>query len=247
MSEIGSITNNPILGYRLDPYEPGLLRQSRASQSTSQVVAHEYRNLTRLSRQAVLEGRVIISKTITFRPVIAGSYMGTAAGKTTVVSVEKYTPQTNALSQKPEQNDKNSPVSLHEDFNKEASIYPQSQLAQESLEDLNQEEWDIRTEIRQMNSEIDEFEREKAHSHDKHPIIEPGKSSGQLKQKLDEKKEELRKVYLSKIMKSQEKLLGSLSEGMLDANKTAFNIVDAIYKGQDKSDDFSGLNIDLTV
>jgi hypothetical protein len=53
MSNVEPILNNPILGYRLDPYEPGLIHCAKASQSTIQVVSHEHRNLTRLSLQAI--------------------------------------------------------------------------------------------------------------------------------------------------------------------------------------------------
>jgi hypothetical protein len=136
---------------------------------------------------------------------------------------------------------------LNKDFDKDPSIYPQSELKQETLKELNQEELDLRVEIRRITSKLDESGKVKAKSGDKGIDIEIEKDAGQIKRELEEKKEELRKVHFEKLMKSQAELLGSLNEGLLNANKAPLNIIDAIYNGQGQEDDSLGQNIDLAI
>lgn len=247
MSDLRPIINDPTLGYRLDPYEPGLLRQSKASRSTSQVVAHEHRNMTRLTRKAIQEGRVIINKQITYRPVIAGSYMGTAAGKTTVVSLEKQTPLSDAAFEPSEDNKKWSSTPLNENTDEGTAIDPQSEQEQKTPEELNQEELDLKGEIRKLTNELDESNKEDPKSSVENPINRSENRLGQLKRELEEKKEELRKIRFQKMEKAQEELLGSLNEGLLRANESPMNIIDTLYNGKGNEDSYPGGQIDLTV
>jgi hypothetical protein len=90
--KLDPVLSNPYLGYRLDPYEPGLISQAKASESALYVTARERRNLTRLVAQATQEGRTVVWAGISYQPTVAGSYMGVAAGQTTVISIEKPIP-----------------------------------------------------------------------------------------------------------------------------------------------------------
>lgn len=80
-----SITN-PVLGFRLDPGEPGLLRSARASEATLQVTAQELHNLHRLESEALMRGEVILSSGISFGRAFAGKFLTTTDGLTRVVS-----------------------------------------------------------------------------------------------------------------------------------------------------------------
>lgn len=232
MSNVQPIMNNPVLGYRLDPYEPGLIRQAKASQSTAQVVSHEHRNLTRLTRQAVQEGRVIVSKQITYRPTIAGSYMGTAAGKTTVVSIEKAKTENENLTEMPENDDKTKesyPSDAIDTGDAGFSTGMQAELVQASVEALNQEEQDLRTEIRRINAEIEQSEKEKDHSSAGVAPFKEEKNSGQLRIELEKKRQELRDVTLSKISKSQAELMAAVNEGLQNSNQVVMGMLKAAY------------------
>jgi hypothetical protein len=85
--------NDPVLGFRLDPGEPGMLRQARASDATLLVTAQERRNLGRLKSEAFREGRIPIKAGTVFTRSLPGTSVGTVvAGQTTVVSVPDSTP-----------------------------------------------------------------------------------------------------------------------------------------------------------
>lgn len=89
----GSLSlNNPLLGIRLDPGEPGLLKPVHASEATLRVTAQETRNLGRLTRDAIREGRVVVYSGISFQRGQEGSFLITRAGRTTVKSVEDRRP-----------------------------------------------------------------------------------------------------------------------------------------------------------
>lgn len=78
---------NPVLRYRLDPCEPGMLRSAPASQSTAAVSAHERGNLTQFRREAALAGRMVVYSSITFTRGIDGLFPSVRAGRTEVVTV----------------------------------------------------------------------------------------------------------------------------------------------------------------
>jgi len=78
--------NNPTLGFRLDPGEPGMLRAGKATQATLLVTAQEHRNLARLKSEAIREGRVIIHAGIQFGRAFKGAFLTTTNGLTTVIS-----------------------------------------------------------------------------------------------------------------------------------------------------------------
>ena len=85
--------NDPVLGFRLDPGEPGMLRQARASDAILRVTAQEQRNLSRLKNEAFREGRIPIQAGAVFTRALPGTSVGTVvAGQTTVVSVPDSTP-----------------------------------------------------------------------------------------------------------------------------------------------------------
>jgi len=78
---------DPVLRYRLDPCEPGILDSAPASQSIAAVSAHERGNLSQFRREAALAGRMIINESITFTRGVDGMFTSIRAGRTEVVSV----------------------------------------------------------------------------------------------------------------------------------------------------------------
>lgn len=85
MLRIGSLINDPRIGYRLDPGEPGVLRGASASTSTMRVVEQEQRNLNRFRSRAIQEGKTVVFASISYLRQFRGSFMATVGGETTVV------------------------------------------------------------------------------------------------------------------------------------------------------------------
>jgi len=79
--------NDPVLRYRLDPCEPGLLKSAPASQSVAAVSAHERGNLSQFRREAAVAGRMVVQESITFTRGVDGLFTSLRAGRTEVVSV----------------------------------------------------------------------------------------------------------------------------------------------------------------
>ena len=79
---------NPVMGFRLDPGEPGMLRRARATEATLQVTGQENRNLVRLKSEAIREGRVIIHAGIQYGRGFVGPFLTVTNGLTTVISRE---------------------------------------------------------------------------------------------------------------------------------------------------------------
>jgi len=82
---IGSLINDPRIGYRLDPGEPGVLSGASASTSTLRVVEQEQRNLNRFRSRAVQEGKTVVFSSIKYLRQFRGSFMATVGGETSVV------------------------------------------------------------------------------------------------------------------------------------------------------------------
>lgn len=232
MSQSESILSNPTLGYRLDPYEPGFIRRAKASQSTPQVVSHEHRNLTRLTRQAIQEGRVVIGKHITYKPTIAGSYMGTAAGKTTVVSVEKN----NAV----EENQPNEPSDKRQDLssgevdqderNLPGPVEPE--LQRMSLEELSREEQKLRSEIHRIAAEIERLEDEKDRPSSQAESVNAEDRIGKLKVQLEQRERDLQDVSLARILKSQSELSDAMNEALSAGFRPSISMIGQAYAGK---------------
>ncbi|MFN3284338.1 MAG: hypothetical protein ACK40Q_08930, partial [Pseudothermotoga sp.] len=74
---------NPILGYRLDPGEPGLSHSAPASRSILRVLSQEISNWLAFKREAERNGGVIIQGGITLDLRKRGSFLAAIAGKTT--------------------------------------------------------------------------------------------------------------------------------------------------------------------
>ncbi|HOJ87835.1 MAG TPA: hypothetical protein PLP64_03670 [Pseudothermotoga sp.] len=75
---------NPILGYKLDPGEPGLSHSAPASRSILRVLSQEISNWLAFKREAERNGGVIIQGGITLDLRKRGSFIAAIAGKTTV-------------------------------------------------------------------------------------------------------------------------------------------------------------------
>jgi len=88
MSAVAPTSNQPVLRFRLDPGEPGVLRTSSVSMSTVRVFAQETRNLTRLKAEAAREGRKVIYGDIRLGLRKIGNRVVATSGHTTVVSAE---------------------------------------------------------------------------------------------------------------------------------------------------------------
>lgn len=268
MPGLNPILSNPTLSYRLDPCEPGLIRHAKASQSTLQVVSHEQRNLTRLKRQAIQEGRIIIREQITYRPILAGSYMGTAAGKTTVVSMEKGRPadeeplmkeinpaDENPLeekinpfdeepSEKPESNLENDPSQSTGGINEGARAGVPPELARLSVEELTQKEQILRAEIQRLTAEMEELEREKDDSSGEVAPAQAEQDERKLDLEMERNKQELKKVALAKTLKMQSELLASVTGSLIENVRAPMSMIEAAYGAGGESE---GQKFDLLI
>lgn len=75
---------NPILGYRLDPGEPGLAYSVPASRSIVRVLSQEISNLVAFKNQALREGGVVVYSKISLDMQKRGMFLAAVAGKTEV-------------------------------------------------------------------------------------------------------------------------------------------------------------------
>jgi hypothetical protein len=75
---------NPILGYKLDPGEPGLAHSAPASMSVLRVLSQEVSNYLAFKREAMRQGGFIISGGIYLDLRKRGGFLAAVAGKTKV-------------------------------------------------------------------------------------------------------------------------------------------------------------------
>ncbi len=142
--------SNPVMGFRLDPGEPGMLRSGKANQATLLVTGQEHRNLVRLKSEAIRDGRVIIHAGIRFGRKFAGPYLTTASGLTTVISRPARPNLFETESQRAAAADQDSRPAL------EAELPPEQQF--EQIEDpssgrvLADHENRLRAELRRLES-----------------------------------------------------------------------------------------------
>ncbi|AEH52005.1 hypothetical protein [Pseudothermotoga thermarum] len=78
-----SALENPILGYKLDPGEPGLAHSSAASNSILRVLTQEISNWLAFKREAERNGGVIIFGGIYLNLQKRGSFLAAVSGRTT--------------------------------------------------------------------------------------------------------------------------------------------------------------------
>lgn len=83
--------SNPILGYKLDPGEPGIPHSAPASRSILRVLSQEISNLIYFKKEALREGGAIIYSNIALDLRKRGSFLAAVAGRTQVFI---YTPAT---------------------------------------------------------------------------------------------------------------------------------------------------------
>ncbi|PLV59438.1 hypothetical protein [Thermotoga sp. KOL6] len=76
--------SNPILGYKLDPGEPGLPYSAPASQSVLRVLSQEISNLIAFKREAFREGGYVVYSNIHLDMKKRGSFLAAVAGRTQV-------------------------------------------------------------------------------------------------------------------------------------------------------------------
>ncbi len=75
---------NPILGYKLDPGEPGLAHSAPASMSVLRVLSQELSNYLAFKKEAMREGGFIIGGGISLDLRKRGGFLAAVAGKTKV-------------------------------------------------------------------------------------------------------------------------------------------------------------------
>ncbi len=76
---------NPILGYKLDPGEPGLAHSAPASMSIIRVLNQEISNYLAFKKEAIKKGGFIISGGIFLDLRRRGGFLAAVAGKTKVL------------------------------------------------------------------------------------------------------------------------------------------------------------------
>lgn len=115
--------NNPTLGYKLDPGEPGMLKSAKASESFSKVSAQERRNIRRMESDARMEGRTVIKSEINYKFGIEGSFPALKAGQSVVESKQKQSRQVNDIQENsPEPENTNNDTRPVENRNESAGL-----------------------------------------------------------------------------------------------------------------------------
>lgn len=75
---------NPILGYKLDPGEPGIASSAPASLSINRVLSQETSNLIAFKKQAAINGGYVVYSKISLDMQKRGAFLAAVAGKTEV-------------------------------------------------------------------------------------------------------------------------------------------------------------------
>lgn len=75
---------NPILGYKLDPGEPGIASSAPASLSIIRVLSQETSNLIAFKKQAAINGGYVVYSKISLDMQKRGAFLAAVAGKTEV-------------------------------------------------------------------------------------------------------------------------------------------------------------------
>lgn len=84
MASLESYDLNPVLGYKLDPGEPGLAYSAPASRSVIRVMSQEISNLVAFKNEALRKGGVVIYSKISLDMQKRGMFLAAVAGKTEV-------------------------------------------------------------------------------------------------------------------------------------------------------------------
>ena len=74
--------SNPVLGYRLDPGEPGIPYSAPASRSVLRVLSQEISNLLAFKKEALREGGYVVYSNIALDMRKRGSFLAAIAGRT---------------------------------------------------------------------------------------------------------------------------------------------------------------------
>ncbi|WP_052913147.1 MULTISPECIES: hypothetical protein [unclassified Marinitoga] len=80
---------NPILGYKLDPGEPGIASGAPASMSIIRVLSQETGNLMAFKKEAIQNGGYVIYSKISLDIQKRGAFLAAVAGKTQVMIAYK--------------------------------------------------------------------------------------------------------------------------------------------------------------
>jgi hypothetical protein len=235
--DLKPVINNPYLGYKLDPGEPGLLNKAKASESTLRVTAQEQRNLNRLVSEAVQEGRTVIWKGITYRPAIAGSFMGTAAGHTTVISVESPENETALSSSDYENGIEITPAAegaedqgaKGENGISNSSIAIDPQLAEESPDELSQQAVLLQASIGRLESQIQEADNGTSKEENGLEADQADQKKQHLSRKIQEKEDELNKIAMARLIKMQSELMAAMNQGFIQNSMAPAAMIKTAY------------------
>ncbi len=83
--DVGRVLNNPTIGFKLDPGEPGIAGSAPASTSALKVIPHELANIRRFEAEARAKGGIVINEEITLDIQRVGSYLTVAGGHSKAV------------------------------------------------------------------------------------------------------------------------------------------------------------------
>lgn len=95
---------NPLLGYRLDPGEPGLATSAPASLSIIRVLSQETGNLMAFKKEAVQNGGYVVYSKISLDMQKRGAFLAAVAGKTQAMIIYKNDGMDKIANEKNEEN-----------------------------------------------------------------------------------------------------------------------------------------------
>jgi flagellar biosynthesis GTPase FlhF len=201
---VASPLHNPTLGFRLDPGDPGLLRQAPASESTLRVFQQELRNLVRLKGEAAMRGERVIYADLDLYFSRNGSYVSANSGHTTVVSVGEartVRPSEDVRDQEPSES-------------KESEAAGQTAAAEEARQEEQIEE--TQTALERKKAELEQkIDEKRTAQEDPVEVRLRPESEAELRQKLEEVDQALRQLEVQRLQKMAERmnaLLGAAAE-----------------------------------
>ncbi len=244
-TNIFSPNRNPVLGYRLDPGEPGMLRRAKASESFIEVSAQERRNINRLKTQAVREGRQVLFARIKYTYGIDGSYSSLRAGETTVVSkkAEKQNPVIKENPDKEEELLENPLIKNAEDeeLEENLTVRDKEEIDQEAVE-LEQEKNRLKNQLTQIinDQEIeDSAENEAAEN-------TTARSEQKIKQEIEAVEKEINRLKLEKFsreLEEQQNITGRALNENLDMSSSITGLING-KGGFSAKDSYVSMNKD---
>lgn len=217
--------SNPLISYRLDPGEPGMLRSARASDSAVRVTAQERRNLNRLVSDAYREGRIPVRTSISYDAGFEGAYMAVRGGHTAVTSVPDGTPASVDVLTEPAQPLLNIPDPVRGGVFAQIGETTSEEPGAVTLEELEYAENTLRVELALMRRE--RIEAWTGGGAAAGAGLEEPPDELETRMRMQEISRDLGRIMAEKTLRQMEDLQAQINRALGDASRTPMNLIAA--------------------